>query len=172
MLELLLALSLMAIGALALKKRNAMRLRADQVMLDAVDDMYQHLNTLIDAKVTFDGDVPDEIMDLAEFMVKCARTRNIEFSLAASLSERADEKTNKSSRMNSKMREPLQEVFEDLVHAWFKYVSHKNLLARHVIRASIGRMAVLEDDFHPFNAQIIRKVAKRNVVCPPNAAAA
>lgn len=134
--------------------------------------MYHHMDTLIDAKTAFDGDVPDEIMELAEYMVKCARTRNVEFSPAASLSEWSDKNSDGNSRLSSAMREPLQEVFEDLVHAWFKYVSHKNLLARHLIRVSIGRMAVRDDNFHPFNAQVIRNVAKRKPTCPPNAATA
>lgn len=172
MLELIVALSVMAIGALALKKRNEMRLRADEVMLSAVDDMYKHLNTLIDAKMAFDKDVPDEAMELAEFMVKCARGRGIEFALAATLSERSGRNSGQNAQLSSAMREPLQEVFEDLVHAWLKYVSHKNIIARHLIRTSIGRMTVRDDDFRPFDAQVIRNVAKRNSTCPPNAAAA
>jgi hypothetical protein len=166
MVGLLIALCCTAIGVIALKWRNTMRLRADKVMLDAVDDMYKHFDTLIDAKTAVDQDVPDEVMNLAVFMVKCARMRNVEFILAASLGDSEGDRSGKTPKLASTMREPLSGAFEHMVHAWFRYVSNKNLLARHLISVSIGKKTVRDENFQPFNAQVVRNFAKRKDPSP------
>jgi hypothetical protein len=161
MLELLAALSIAVLFAKILEKRNSIRLHADKQMSVAVDEMFKHWNTLIDAKTDFDDDVADETMELANFMIKCARKPGIEFVLAASLSERSTRSSDDKQVLISEMREPLENAFTSLVHAWFKYVSHKNLFTRFIIRAGVGRIAVREKEIRPFEAQMVNRVAHR-----------
>lgn len=167
MFGLIVSICVMIIGAILLKKRNEARLRADLSMSAAVDEMFSNWNTLMDAKGKNDDDVPDELIDLATWLVKCSRTRGIGIALAASLIESRGKRNGYNVKVNllsSQMREPLQGVFQELIGAWFLYISNKNLFTRLIIRNALGRYAEKGDEFTPYKAQMAQRVAKRKAV--------
>ena len=135
------------------------RISANSNMLEAIDTMDKKYAALSDAKSHFDSDVPNEVMDLANWMIANANTRGIEFILAAILSENG--KGGNGEALSSKLRDPLGEVFQDLVHAWVAYVSNKNLVARFLIRNAIGRRIEKDDHFKPYSANLVTKVVNK-----------
>jgi len=173
MFGLFIAICVMIIGAVLLKKRNEARLRADENMLLAVEEMFSHLNVLVDAKNHHDPDVPDELFEMARWMTKCVHIPGIEFSLAKSILDGTINGTsNKPEHRWTQMREPLQTAYKELIHAWFQYISNKNLFARFLIRNGLGRLLEKDDNFSPYNTQVVRRVAKRKNPCPPGHATA
>ena len=164
MTELLFAIGIMLVAVVLLKVRNDAKLRALSNMTEAVDVMFDKLETLIDAKSSYDDDVPDAILEISTWMVQSSRLRGIEFALALSLSRPIRQRSSDGNPLPpaiNAMREPLQEVFAELVHAWITYISNKNLFARLLIRNAIGRLVEKDDHFTQYIAQIVQSVAQR-----------
>ncbi len=157
---LIFALVVAAILTLVLHKRNEARLRAQQNMSAAVDEMQAKWTALYDAKERFEQDVPDKVMELATWMVKSADKSGIEFILATVLADRNANGATRRRSVSTELREPLDEVFLELVHAWFQYVSNKNLFARFLIRSSLGRRLEKDETYTPYNAQTVQRVIK------------
>ncbi|APX14999.1 hypothetical protein [Phaeobacter inhibens] len=150
---------LLTLGAFAwaLQRYTKAKIRANNNMISALDDMFDKWGVLMDAKDKYESDVPDSIMALATWMVKTAQNRGMEWHLASSLME---DRASNGSAPSASLREPLDEVFRDLTHAWFMYQANRNLLARLIIRSALGRMIEKDDHFSPYDAKLVNKVAE------------
>ncbi|MEE2635501.1 MAG: hypothetical protein VX940_14485 [Pseudomonadota bacterium] len=147
----------LGIFAWALRSYTKAKIRANENMLSALDEMFEKWDVLMDAREKFEDDVPEKIMDLASWMIKTAQSRNMEWLLANNLMEG---KVTNGSPSSASLREPLDEVFKDMTHAWFMYQANKNLLARIIIRSALGRLVEKDDHFTPYNAKLVHRVAQ------------
>ena len=174
MTELIISLAIMIFGAWLVRKRFALRDKANDSMLSAMDNMFAKWNALADAKAQRDSDVPDDIMELANFMIKTANARGMPFLVVAIVFDRNPNGLGSGSRKPIKddLRDPLDEVFSDLVHAWFTYTANRNLFARFLLRYGLGRHVEKDDHYTPYNAKLVDSVARKKggLSCPPAAA--
>ena len=162
MIEILGGIAFIVLAILILRTYFLARSRANAAMLRNLDEMFQKWDALLDAKTKRDEDVPDELMELGQFMIKTAERNGVEFLLLSAMVDPAARKNNSPVKgLRDSMREPLPEVFSDFVHAWFIYVANRSLIVRSLIRQALGRRMEREDKFNPYSAALVKAVEQR-----------
>lgn len=143
----------------AVSVRTRSRIRANENMLHALDVMFDKLDTLMDAKLKFDDDVPDDVMELANWIVENARKPRMPLYLALVILNNGSSRT---QLRKPKLRPEIEGVMRDLVHAWVSYTSNRNLFIRLIIRHALGRMLEKDDNASPFGAWLPTGVVHRD----------
>lgn len=156
--------AIFAVTSALLKVFCSKRMRANEDFSRNLAIAFQKWNALLDAKIANDGDVPDSVFRLGDFMIQSINGRGAPMLLLFALANSA-----RSSEQNqladegdwNNLREPLQEAFHDLIKAWVVCVSNRNLLIRPLIRQKIGRLVERNPVGSPFTTQVIRSAKRR-----------